>query len=113
MGAVRVDASVEHYYDNDVVAMADAQAEPRRGPRFHQQMQCLVEHVTYSFERRYGTVELPDMNCTDMTGCVRFLQTVDPWVKSIEVFVGGFSDVLYKADTSGKWIARQSPKPRR
>jgi hypothetical protein len=75
----------------------------------NKQLQCEVESIEYDFQTRSGIVRMPWMNCTDMMGCIRLFEAIDPEVRSIQTLEAGHPDTQYIRMPSGKWQAQRPP----
>lgn len=61
---------------------------------------CEVLSLTYDFEKRYGRLNIPALQSTDLGGCTELFQQIDPDVSVIEVLAGGKLNNLYKREES-------------
>lgn len=46
-------------------------------------------------------IHLPELNCTDMRGCISFAMKVLPAVRLINVYAAGKPDIMYRKDHGG------------
>jgi hypothetical protein len=88
-------ALVQRFYDS-------------RDPVVSDQLQCAVHAVTYDFVGRFGSVIMGDGSCTDMTGCIRMFEAIDPKVERINTgYTNGQPDTRYEK-SDGQWKAIRS-----
>lgn len=64
---------------------------------------CSAIAMTYDFETRTGSLLVPRLHCTDMTGCVELFTRIDPNVEMITVDSG--DDVVRYSLTQHGWRA--------
>src|ERR1700745_3824056 len=73
---------------------------------FHDRFQCFVQRLEYDFATRTGVLVMDDDNCTDMRGCIRVFEAIDPDVKIIRTMeASGHRDTSYLKLATG-WEAR-------
>jgi hypothetical protein len=93
---------------------------------FHTDLQCFIDKIEYDPRIRTGSVFIALGGCCDMSGCLRFFQTIDDKVKIIRTFSGTgdrlkwtgpspyyVPDTIYARDDrgelsrwfAGRWIA--------
>lgn len=72
---------------------------------WREDLKTSVTKLAYDFAARTGTLSLPPLCCTDMTGAIALFQRIDPQVEQIETFAGGQRDTTY-ALVFGQWQAR-------
>jgi len=70
----------------------------------HLKMQTDAKQLIYDFERRFGTLHQAADCCTDMTGTISVFEAIDPDVRKIQTWAGGFLDTTYER-IHGKWVA--------
>ena len=63
----------------------------RRGP-FDERLMCHVNNLHYDFAAQSGTLLLPRMAVTDMTGTVNLFRAIDPGVR-----------LIYTVSDEGEW----------
>ena len=61
----------------------------------HDELMCAIERAEFEFTRRIVHLFLPDLNCTDQGGAVRFSERVMPDVQQIVVYQDGREDYRY------------------
>lgn len=76
----------EHFMDTHVTP---------EGWVYRADVQCHVKVLEYDFAKRRGTLKMEDGSCTDMMGCVRLFQAIDPNVSDILTFSGERRDTRY------------------
>ena len=76
-------------------------------PRRNAQLKCKVRTLTYSFDRRCGSLYLPALHCCDMGGAIDLFSAIDPEVTEIHVYAGQQADVVYQkhAGDASDWCA--------
>lgn len=76
-------------------------------PRYHEEAQCYVQRVTYDFKERRGVLLMGDGSCTDMSGCIRVFERIDPDVQRIDTYAGPVPDTVYRrhSERFGGWRA--------
>lgn len=86
--------------------MSNAIHVPDNGKRsvFRDDLQCSVSNLSYDFTTRTGYLNMPDGVCTDMSGCIRLFEKIDPDVRTIRTFAGNEEDTAYHR-TDGVWEA--------
>jgi hypothetical protein len=62
---------------------------------FRNDLACSARRMEYDFETRTGFLHLGVMNCTDMRGCLRLFQSIDPRVRVIYTFSASCEDTAY------------------
>lgn len=66
------------------------------GWHYRADTQCYVETLQYNFSTKQGLLRMGDDSCTDMMGCIRLFQAIDPEVKTILTHQsGGELDTCY------------------
>lgn len=69
-------------------------------------LQCQARRVEYDFETRTGLLHLGVMCCTDMDGCIRLFQRIDPDVRAIYTFSASCEDTAYyRQNSTDLWRA--------
>jgi hypothetical protein len=68
--------------------------------------QCRISRIDYSFEEQAGTLFIPELNNTDMSGCIKLFKALDPKVRHIEVLKDGKPDIAYAYD-GVEWFSRR------
>jgi hypothetical protein len=63
---------------------------------FHPGLVTTVTAITYDFCARRGVIWLPPDCCTDMTGAIALMRTLDPRVREIQTMVGPIPDIVYR-----------------
>jgi hypothetical protein len=76
----------------------------RRGA-WREDLQTSVWSIEYDFIERRGTLRLPPLCCTDMSGCVRLFERIDPGVEAIDVTTPDEHVNTYRRLASG-WTSR-------
>jgi hypothetical protein len=71
---------------------------------FHTGLQCRVIGVSYDYGQRLGRLDMPPVNCCDMSGCLGLFLAIDPDCAKIETFTGGKPDTAYVRRPAG-WEA--------
>jgi hypothetical protein len=69
-----------------------------------EELKAAVKSISYDFDTKIGNLYMPDMCCTDMSGCIAFFQRIDPRVESIYTFSNGVRDTSYHL-RGGEWRA--------
>lgn len=72
---------------------------------FHDDIQCFVEGVSYSFKARVGVLSVGENSSTDMAGAIRFFQSIHVDAEVVIVSRGANLDIVYRK-LNGKWTAR-------
>lgn len=67
-------------------------------------LDCDVSNLAYDFETKTGTLNMPPMNCCDMSACIALFEKIDPGVKRIDTFSGKNQDTSYVLQATG-WKA--------
>ena len=62
---------------------------------FHPKLQCYVKSVKYDFEEKTGYVYMEDIDCVDMSACIKIFRTIDEKVERIFTFRGSRPDTRY------------------
>lgn len=70
----------------------------------HRDLMCEPLTVTYDFRSRVGVVNMPEGDCTDMTGAIRFFERMDQDVEMIQTYSGDDLDTVY-VKRGGEWCA--------
>ena len=75
--------------------------------RYHEDTQCYVQRVSYDFKERRGILLMGDGSCTDMAGCIRVFERIDPEVQRIDTYAGEVPDTVYRRHSQkfGGWRA--------
>jgi hypothetical protein len=76
------------------------------GAKYHADLQCYVDKLEYDFRARTGGLYADGY--TDMDGCIRLFQHIDPNVRLIRTFVRLDADTIYKMTSAGTWEAARS-----
>lgn len=63
---------------------------------FKEDLVTSVRRLEYDFELRAGFLYLPPSCCTDMGGCIKLFQAIDPEVSLIYTFEGGVQGTIYE-----------------
>lgn len=71
---------------------------------WREDLQTSACKLVYDFTIRTGTLILPDLCCTDMSGAVRLFKAIDPNVQRIVTMSGDVVDTLYTRTLDG-WKA--------
>ena len=64
-----------------------------------------VIKLEYDFANRVGTLYMPELCCTDMTGTIALFKRIDPEVEEIHTISGEKPDVIY-VGKKNQWYAQ-------
>jgi hypothetical protein len=65
-----------------------------------------VRRIEYDFEMRAGFLHMSLGCCTDMSGCIRLFQRIDPNIRVIYTLSGSVEDVAYyREQGTDRWRA--------
>lgn len=67
------------------------------------ELQCCLENIEIDFLKKKITLNLPPMNCTDMSGAIALCQRILPDVMFIQTTSDEFRDTAYVRSFDGKW----------
>ena len=63
---------------------------------YDDRFQCRVRRLEYDFTTRTGLLVMNDHDCTDMSGCIKVFEGIDPEVKIIRTTqASGRRDTIY------------------
>jgi hypothetical protein len=69
-------------------------------------LQTSVRRLDYDFETRCGVLHMGAICCTDMNGCIRLFQRIDPQVRTIYTFSVSIEDTAYyRKEGTDLWSA--------
>ena len=68
-------------------------------------LMCETNAINYDLETRTGYIELPPMNCTDMSGAIALFKLIDPRVQRI------FAGDMFYIRFGDEWAASESRNP--
>jgi hypothetical protein len=72
---------------------------------YDDRFQCCVQRLEYDFTTRTGLLVMNDDECTDMSGCIKVFEGIDPQVKPIRTIEAcGRRDTIYRKLSDG-WEA--------
>lgn len=69
-------------------------------------LRTAVRWLSYDFETKTGLLFMPPACCTDMSGCIKLFEKIDPAVVRIQTIAGTEADTRYDR-IQGEWIARR------
>jgi hypothetical protein len=75
------------------------------GEAFHHGLQASVRSVSYDFRRQRGRLDMEELCCCDMSGCIALFKAIDSKVREIETFADGKRDTTYVQQARGGWQA--------
>jgi hypothetical protein len=72
---------------------------------YDDRFQCCVQRLEYDFRTRTGLLVMNDHECTDMGGCIKVFEGIDPRVRLIRTIEAcGRRDTIYRKLADG-WEA--------
>ncbi len=80
---------------------------PAKQWTYNPRLMCAVKRLSYDFELKRGEVSMPELNCTDMVGCVTLFVGIDPLVEQILTYAEDGDWTMYQrgADDPAMWSA--------
>jgi hypothetical protein len=72
---------------------------------YDDRFKCCVQRLEYDFTSRTGLLVMNEHDCTDMSGCIKVFEGIDPEVKLIRTIeASGRPDTTYRKLADG-WKA--------